>query len=410
MSAPAPRRVAVTGIGLLSPFGSSLDALAEGLFAGRSPFAAVASIDVSRFGPVPPRAAAIAGFDPAVDLEEGNHRMLDRTSHLATAAAKHALADACWPAGREAGLALGTMFGSIKTIAEFDRRALTAGPLYAKPMDFANSVINAAAGQAAIWHHLTGGNATVTGGPVAGAAALAYAADLIRWGRADAMLAGGAEELAFESLLGFERSGGVVPADGEPRPFGAGRAGFLLGEGVALLMLEEWGAARDRGAAVRAEIVGWGGAFDPSRGKREESGVDAAVRAIDAALLEAGLGAEAIDIVSAGANGSPAGDRTEALALARVLGRRLPEVPVTAVKSMLGEMLGASGAFQATALLLAFERGQIPGIRGLGELDPELPPIDATEAARPIAARFGLLHAAGLDGHHAALVLARADS
>lgn len=409
-AAPAPRpsrRVVVTGIGLVTPFGDSFASFADALLAGRTAFAPVTTFDAARAAC--PLAAEVVGFDPERHLAGGNHRQLNRNGQLATSAAKLALADAGWEKnGREAGLALGTMFGSLRTIAEFDRRALTAGPLYAKPIDFANSVINAAAGQTAIWHGLTGVNATVTGGPAAGLAALAYATDLLRLGRAEAVLAGGSDELNFETLLGFERGGRTSRE--APRPFAAGRDGFLLGEGAALLMLEERESARARGAKILAEVVGQANAFDPKRGADEASAVDAAARAIEGALAEAGIdpaAIDAIDAVSAGANGSPAGDRAEALALARVFGERSKSLPVTAVKSMLGEALGASGAYQAAALLVALERGELPGIPGLETLDPELP-IGARAERQKLDLQVGLVHAAGFDGHHTALVLARA--
>lgn len=405
MSAPvSPRRVAVTGIGLVTPFGDSFASFADALLAGRTSFAPVTTFDASRAAS--PLAAAVADFDPERHLSGGNHRQLDRNGQLATSAAKLALADAGWEKnGREVGLALGTMFGSLRTIGEFDRRALTAGPLYAKPLDFANSVINAAAGQTAIWHGLTGVNATVTGGPAAGLSALAYAADLIRLGRAEAVLAGGSDELSFDTLLAFERSGRTSRE--APRPFAAGREGFLLGEGAALLLLEEWEGARARGAKGLAEVVGQAIAFDPRRGRDEASAVDAAVRAIEGALADAGIEPGAIGAVSAGANGSPAGDRAEALALAQVFGERAKSLPVTAVKAMLGEALGASGAYQTAALLVAFERGELPGIPGLEALDPSLP-VDARAGSRQIDLQAGLVHAAGFDGHHVALVLGRA--
>lgn len=406
-AAPAPRlprRVVVTGIGLVTPFGDSFASFADALLAGRTAFAPVTAFDTSRAAC--PLAAEVADFHPERHLAGGNHRQLDRNDQLATSAAGLALADAGWERnGREAGLALGTMFGSLRTIAEFDRRALTAGPLYAKPLDFANSVINAAAGQTAIWHGLTGVNATVTGGPAAGLAALAYATDLVRWGRAEAVLAGGSDELNFETLLGFERSGRMSRE--APRPFAAGRDGFLLGEGAVLLMLEEHESARARGAKILAEVVGQANAFDPRRGADEASAVDAAARAIEVALSEAGIEPAAVDAVSAGANGSPAGDRAEALALWRVFGERSAHLPVTAVKAMLGEALGASGAYQTAALLVALERGELPGIPGLETPDPELP-IGARAERQKLDLQIGLVHAAGFDGHHTALVLARA--
>ncbi|HEX6203276.1 MAG TPA: beta-ketoacyl synthase N-terminal-like domain-containing protein, partial [Thermoanaerobaculia bacterium] len=192
------RRVVVTGVGVVSPLGESLADLHAALCRGES---AVAEIESFERDGLPSRlGAAAAGFAEAAHFGDRNFRPLDRTGRLAAAAAGLALADAGWPAGGrddvapgiELGLVLGTTFGSVHTISEFDRRALTAGPAYVKPLDFANSVINAAAGQTAIWHDLRGVNSTLSGGPSVGLTALAYAADLVATGRADVLLAGGA--------------------------------------------------------------------------------------------------------------------------------------------------------------------------------------------------------------------------
>lgn len=160
-------------------------------------------------------AGEVRGFSARAYLGGGNLRPLDRAAQLATSAAQQALVasgfDQDLRREREVGLALGTMFGSVRTISEFDRRAITAGPIYAKPMAFANSVLNAAAGQTAIWHGLRGINSTVSGGPTSGLLALGSAAETIRQGNASAMLAGG---------------GDTAPGWSPDRPMAAGPAGF----------------------------------------------------------------------------------------------------------------------------------------------------------------------------------------
>ena len=373
MSAPP----VVTGAGVVSPLGAGAEPFGAALLAGAPGFAEVTLFDTATLRCH--RGGEISAFNPGEHLGEGNFRPLDRTGLLATAAVRRALDDAGWTAESaaetELGLVLGTMFGSLKTIAEFDRRALVEGPIYAKPMDFANSVINAAAGQAAIWHHLPGANATLAGGPAAGLAALALAADLIRGGQAEALLAGGADELCFESFLGFERRGDLLANGEEPRPFTANRRGFLLGEGAALLMLE----------------------------------LPAAAHAMAAALAAAEVSPSAVDVLSAAASGSPALDRTEAVALGQVFGTRAARLPILAVKAQTGEALGASGAFQTLALLAVFSSGTVPGIRGLGAVEAGLPIDPENGWTRPLDARIGLVHAAAGDGLHVALILRRMD-
>ena len=373
MSAPP----VVTGAGVVSPLGAGAEPFGAALLAGAPGFAEVTLFDTATLRCH--RGGEISAFNPGEHLGEGNFRPLDRTGLLATAAVRRALDDAGWTAESaaetELGLVLGTMFGSLKTIAEFDRRALVEGPIYAKPMDFANSVINAAAGQAAIWHHLPGANATLAGGPAAGLAALALAADLIRGGQAEALLAGGADELCFESFLGFERRGDLLANGEEPRPFTANRRGFLLGEGAALLMLA----------------------------------LPAAAHAMAAALAAAEVSPSAVDVLSAAASGSPALDRTEAVALGQVFGTRAARLPILAVKAQTGEALGASGAFQTLALLAVFSSGTVPGIRGLGAVEAGLPIDPENGWTRPLDARIGLVHAAAGDGLHVALILRRMD-
>lgn len=416
--------VAITGAGIVSALGGTPQALHAALVEGRS------ALGPLEGDAAPPEelgvrlgcrtAGAVRDFDPRVELAEGNPRPLDRTAHLTVVAARRALAAAGLDSPREAegegaydaelGLVLGTMFGSVRTIAEFDRRGMTAGPLYAKPMDFANSVINAAAGQAAIWHRLTGINATLSGGPVAGAAALAFAADQVRAGRASTLLAGGADELAFESYFGFDRAGLLASEEGigvAPRPYDRRRSGFVPAEGAALLVFESDAAAERRGARPIAHLLGHGAAFDASRGRDPERAAAAAERSMRLALADARVEPEAVAAVAGSGSGSVAGDRAEARAFAAVLGPRLAELPVSAVKSLLGEALGASAAFQAVALIESLARGTSPGVAGLEQ--PEEGLTAAHAGSRPVAGAAGLLHATGLDGHHASLVLARAE-
>jgi 3-oxoacyl-(acyl-carrier-protein) synthase len=348
-----------------------------------------------------------SSWSAEADLAENNWRQLDRTGHLATLAGKRALE----AAGRSIstsnaapiGLCLGTMFGGLKTICDFDRRAITAGPQYAKPMDFANSVINAAAGQVAIWHHLEGVNATISGGPSAGLQAVAWAAELIRRGRAGALLAGGADEACDDARLAFGRRGDL--ATGPARPFDAERAGFALAEGSALVMLEAAEAARSRGARIHGEILGWASTFDPGRGHDPARGARAAERALLGALADAGIAASDIAVVAAGANGSRRGDEIEARAIAAVFG---PTVPVLVTKGGLGETLGAAGGFALAALVEALTRGEIPPAGGLENYDDALPEIGVAKVRQSLGGRVGVVHAAGFDGQHVALVVAGA--
>jgi 3-oxoacyl-[acyl-carrier-protein] synthase II len=407
------RSVVVTGAGVLSPLADSPAGLHAALCAGRSGLKAIELFSLEGLGPDgigknghgPRRAGEIRPFEPRDYLGERNLRPVDRTSRLLLAAAQRALDESGWTpelrARHEVGLMLGTTFCSVKTIAEFDRRGLQLGPSHVSPLDFANSVINAAAGQAAIWHGLRGVNSTISAGEASGLLAIACGASQIRSGRADAVLAGGAEELCFESFLGHLRAGRLC--DGDPLPFDARRGGFALAEGAALLVLEDGAAAAARGARAFAEVLGHGSAFDPS--ESVEGAARAVARAVRIALDDSGVGPAEIDAASVSASGSVAGDRAEAAGIAAVFGDRAADLPVTAIKSMLGEALGASGGFQAVALLGTLGDGLLPGIAGFERGEESFPLTGAAAGTRRAAVRRALLTALGADGHACAVVM-----
>jgi 3-oxoacyl-[acyl-carrier-protein] synthase II len=361
--------------------------------------------------------AELGAFSPEAYLGRANIRPLDRTSQLVAAAAALALEDSGWtPEKRETeelGLVLGTMFCSIHTISEFDRRAVAASPIYASPMNFANTVINAAAGQTAIWHKLRGINSTIASGASSGLQAIAYATQLIAAGQATALLAGGAEELCFESFLAFNRAGllcGSNHLSGHfPVPFDAGRNGFALGEGAALLMLEEAQSAIKRGARVLAEVRGYGSAYDTSRGTNERRSIDAISRSVGIAVADADMTADEIGCLSASANGSIAWDRREAVGIASILGDRAEDLPVAAIKAMLGETLGASGAIQAVDLTQSMRDGVLPGIRQLERADVDNPLRSITRETAKVEIASGLINSIGFDGNCCSLVLARSE-
>ena len=408
-------KVVVTGMSVVSSLGDSPGDLHASLCEGRSgikPIQLFSTVGLGcRLG------GEISDFDAAKYLGKRNLRPLDRTSRLVASAAQLALDDSGWTAqmreAEEVGLVLGTMFCSVHTISEFDRRALEAGPAYASPMDFSNTVINAAAGQTAIVHNLRGVNTTISTGVTSGLEAIAYAADLIRGGRARALLAGGADELCFESFFGFERAGLLCRSDrgqGDfPIPFDARRNGSALGEGAALLMLEDAASARERGARVLGEIKGHGSTYDCSRGREDEDSVEAIALAIRHALHDAFMLPSELDCLSASANGSTSGDRHEAYGVFAGLNGQSHRLPVTAIKSMLGETLGASGAIQAVALLETIRDGVVPGIPQLAEIEDDFPLRMARRESQEAEPINGLINSIGFDGHCCSLIIARPD-
>jgi len=401
------RRVVITGSGALAPVADSPAGLHAALCAQQSALKPIEVFPVD--GLQPSFAGEIRPFEPRQYLGERNLRPVDRTARLLLVAAQQALESSGWTAERrtqhEIGLVLGTVFCSVRTIAEFDRRAVQLGPSYASPLDFANSVINAAAGQAAIWHDLRGVNSTVAAGEASGLLALAYGTDLIRSGRADALLAGGAEELCYESFVGCLSAGRLGSA--RPIPFDARRDGFALAEGAAMLLLEDAGSAAARGAPVLAEIRGYGEAFDATAGEDEPSAAAAVARAVRLALEDAAVDPADLDVLSLAANGGLRTDRAEARGVAAALGEEGARKPAAAIKAMLGESLGASGAFQAVSLLGMLTDGVLPGVLGLEKTEDDFPLSGVQAVTRTLdrRPRLGLLHAQAWDGQCVALIV-----
>lgn len=406
---PARDRVVITGVGVISALADNVTALHEALSRGESAVGDITLFDreLSRGA----RGAEIKDFDAKRYLGDVNLRPLDRTGQLAVCGAKGALEASGWTREmREAvdvDLVLGTMFCCVRTNTQFDRATLVSGPKHIKPLDFANTVINSATGQTAIWHRLRGASMTICAGTTSGLHALQYAARRVALGWSDAVLVGGVEELCFETWFGFAQSGHLQPIgdEGGPKPFSRGRNGFLPGEGSGYLMLESATAASARGAPILGELAGWGSSYDPTRGASQGGGIDAGTRAVASALAQADISAAEIGCLGLSGNGSPNGDRDQACALREVFGSRLSSVPAFALAGALGETFGASGLLHAITLLESGRMGLIPPSRSGENDDASLPALRLS--ASPIDSAFlhGLVIANGFDGSTAAVVL-----
>lgn len=401
-------RVVVTGSGVLSCLGDSPKALHTALVAGQSGLGPIDQFAAHGQGTV--YGAPIHGFAPEYHLDERHLKPpispMPRVVQLSAAVLQGVLAppELAVEVRQEwaIGLVLGTMFCSVGAIAGFDRQDRK------KPLEFANTVINAAAGKAAICHKLTGINSTISTGLTSGLNAIAYAAASIRSGQATALLAGGAEELSFESLHGFTQVGLTCgTSEGEapfPVPFDIRRNGFAPGEGAAFLLLEEAEAAKARGARVLAEITGQGSTYDTSGGKDAARAVEAISSAMQLALADAGIDAGDIGCVSASANGSVHHDRWEAQALEETVGS---QVPITAIKSMVGEALGAGGAMQAVSMIETLQTGMIPGIVGCEQLEEGFDLQILSPQCQDLDLTCGMINAVGYDGHCSSLIVSR---
>jgi 3-oxoacyl-[acyl-carrier-protein] synthase II len=404
----ARREVVVTGVGALCALGDAPAPIHAALCAARSGFSAPTIFPAAIAAGY--QVAEVPDFNAQSYVKTGNVRPLDRTGRLALVGVELTLISSGWTAARRAatpvGLVLGTMFCSVRTIGEFDRRAQEAGPEYASPLDFSNSVLNAAAGQVAIWQKLRGINSTIATGATSSVAAIGYAAQMIRTGRADALIAGGAEEVCYESFHGARQGGRLAPLDApEVRPFDVARSGTAVGEGAGFLALEAESVAHARGAAVIARVAGYGTAYDPTcRGSGEMTlrpARHALATAIQQALNDAALAASDIGLVVSSASGSRDLDLREGIGIAMALGGT---VPVTAIKSLTGETLGASGALQAVTALQSMQTGRLPGIAGLARLDPAIP-INAVAGTTVVQAKHALITAIAPEGNCCAIVL-----
>jgi 3-oxoacyl-[acyl-carrier-protein] synthase II len=394
------RRAVITGVGLLCPMGNSPQAVHDGLRR--------AEIALPPGDPVPvSRALAPEAPDPY--LSGRNAYPLDRPARLLAAAAQLALRDGGWSPEElrceDVGLFVGTMFSSAHTISRFDCQAVREGPAYASPLDFANTVINAPSGQAAIWHGLRGVNKTVATGASSGLEAIGSAAEAIVIGLAACLLAGGVEELSPEAIRAFDEAGLLCERGRHPRPFHACSGGLVLSESAALLVIEDGEGARNRGVQVLAEVRGHGQAFDVSRRRDERCSVRSIARSMLLAMKQAGIGPGDIDVVCASANGVVSVDRHEVLAITSVFEARTEIPPVSAVKSLLGESLGAAGPLQCAVMIEAMRTGFIPAVMDLRRFPDKVVPFVQHADLPPDGVRTCLINSLSYDGHSCSLVL-----
>jgi len=369
------RKVVVTGIGVLSPIGIGRDNYWEALFQGKTGFKTIGMFDTSRFKVH--IAGEIAEFDPIALLGKKGLRSLDRSTLLLSSAAKLALDDSRLEVtdqnSHEIGVSVGTTFGSLHSISQFDRDGLIEGPRYVNPSHFPNTVINSPASQVSIRLKIKGFNTTISTGFCAALDAVSYACDFIRLKRADTVLAGGVEELCEETFLGFHNLGYLSGIDGSAPiccPFDARRNGIIFSEGSAILILEDSEHAIDRGVEILAVVKGYANAFD-SAAKKDFSHQGKGLRnAIALALADASLSPGDIDCLSACANSTEGLDRFETRVIKEVFGERAATLPITAIKSMIGESFSASGALSLAAAVGMLVKGVIPTTKNYEEKDP----------------------------------------
>lgn len=359
-------------------------------------------------------AGEISDFDAVLLLGKKGLRTLDRSTRLISSAAKLAIEDAglqiTGDNTHRIGVSVGTTFGSLHSISQFDREGLIEGPRMVNPSHFPNTVINSPASQISIRFGIKGFNTTVSTGFCASLDAVSYASDFIRLNRADVVLAGGVEELCEETFLGFYRLGCLSGSDGsEPLccPFDARRRGTILSEGASILVLEDEKHALSRGADIMAEVMGYGNAFDPLADRAFHTAGEGLINAIKLALEDASLSFGDIDYISASANSTKGLDRMETKVIKEVFGDKAIGIPVSSIKSMIGETFSASGALSLSAAVGTIRNGIIPPTVNYSETDPECDLDYVPNQARRKDIKTALVLSSDPYGQNAAVILGK---
>jgi 3-oxoacyl-[acyl-carrier-protein] synthase II len=399
------RRVVVTGAGVVSSIATGREAFWDALAAMRS---GARRVELDGVDPV------VAFPAPETDAEERfgrkEARRMDRAGRLAAVAAALALEDA-GDLGLEPGqigASVGCAHGGVDTIHEAYRTLFERGADRVSPFTIPLGLPNTAASAVARAHVLRGPSTAVATACAAGSDAIGIATAIVRSGRAEAMVAGGAEAAVSPFVItGYRKLGALSPGAGAPeaasRPFDRGRDGFVMGEGSGFLVLEERERALARGARILAEVAGYGTSCDAGHlTDPDASGAGPAV-AMRAALADAGLDAARVGYVNAHATSTPSGDLAEARA---IVAAGLGHAAVSATKSLHGHTLGAAGGIEAAATLMALVRGVLPGTANLDDPEPD-PPLDLVAAPRTAEIEAAVSNSFGFGGHNAALVFVR---
>jgi len=416
------RRVWITGIGIVTAIGTGVEAFRAGLRAGQSPIKRLDRFDPAQFRSQV--AAQVDGFDPLAWMSPKTARQLDRFSQFGLVAGRLALDDARLVPGvdngahpERIGIYLGSALGGIAYAEEQHERYLAKGIRQVAP-NLALAVFGGAApANLGISLDVRGPILSTANSCASGAVALGEALGDLREGRVDAAIAGGCEiplsPLAFGAfdIIRALSSGRNDDPSHAARPFDIGRDGFVLGEGAALLVLEEAEAAARRGATPYAELLGYGATSDAHHMVQPRADGREAARAATIALADGATDADAIDYVNAHASSTPIGDLAEARAIATALGERAATVPVSGTKALYGHPLGASGAIEAAICALTITDGWAPASANLVEPDPEvgalLPGI--LRSGRSGTYRRVLSTSFGFGGLNAALVFGAVD-
>jgi len=386
------RRVAITGLGVVAPCGVGRDAFWSGLF-GPGIVGAERHITIEDWDPSP-------WYDSPKDA-----RRADRSEQYAIAAAAEALEQSGRPAADDAriGTIFGTGVGGIHTLEEQIAVRLDRGERRVSPFLVPMMMANAPGAAVSMRHGLRGPNETICTACAAGTHAIGYAARLIAWDMADAVVTGGTEYAGTPTSLASFGNMTALSGEGTSRPFDAARDGFVMGEGAAVLVLEEWESAVARGATILGEILGAGSNADAHHITAPSPGGIGAIGCMRLALDDAGLSPSDITQINAHGTSTPLNDAAEAAAISDIFGAGA--VPVVSTKGVTGHALGAAGALEAAAVVLSMQHRMIPPTANTTEVDPELPIDLVTGSGRAWEPGPTMSNNFGFGGHNGSIII-----
>jgi 3-oxoacyl-[acyl-carrier-protein] synthase II len=406
------RRVVVTGLGAVTPIGNDVASTWSSALAGRSGVDWIRAFDASAY---PVRVAAeVKDFDPSGVASPKDVRKLDRNVLLALASSKEALEDASLNGfdATRVGIAFGSAIGGFHGIMEQAEILRERGPDRVSPNFLPNVLVDSASGQLAIAFGMRGPNYAPVSACATGSHSVGEAAELIKRGDADVMLAGGTEACIHPLILaGFCAMRGLAAEDEHPprasRPFDATRAGFVIGEGACTLVLEDLEFAQARGARIYAEVLSYGTSNDAHHMAQPEPEAIGVSDMMRAALDRAGIERTRVGYVNAHGTSTPLGDLAETRAIKNVFGDHAYELAVSSTKSVTGHCFGAAGAIEAMMCVLAIHHGVLPPTANYETPDPELDLDYVPNEAREVQVDVALSNAMGLGGHNACVVVGR---
>lgn len=404
-------RVVITGLGVISPVGTGLEKFWSSLISGVSGIKPLTRFDSTNFSTK--IAGEVTDFDPSNYIDRKEARRMDRFTQFAVAATTMALEDSSLDFNCEnrdrIGVVLGSGIGGIETLEDQARVLAEKGPGRVSPTFVPMMIANMGAGQVAIRYCLRGPNITTVSACASSSNAIGDAFKMLQCGRADVIISGGSEAAITPlAMAGFISMKAMSTRNEEPerasRPFDAGRDGFVIGEGAAILVLETLEHALKRNARIYAEVAGYGSTCDAYHIVAPEPEGYGAANSMKEALSDAGIEPSAVDYINAHATSTPPGDKAETLAIKRVFGQHAYKMPISSTKSMTGHLLGASGGLEAMVCILAVYKGVIPPTINYDLPDPDCDLDFVPNKARRADVNVALSNSFGFGGHNATLV------